>query len=155
MLSHKYLWWWIFLVVLAGCDSNAQAVQTAAPTTSAAPTTISAPVTTTAPTTTVAPVITVAPTTTAVSRPAAFQVNAQSADTQLRLNWTAVAGASGYYVYRDGSATALNATPLAEPQYVDIGLTNGRSYAYQIAAVDQAGLIVARSPALTASPKAP
>jgi fibronectin type 3 domain-containing protein len=155
MLSHKYLWWWLFLVVLAGCDSNAQAVQTAAPVTTAAPTTISAPVTTTAPTTTVAPVITAAPTTAALPSPAAFQVNAQPADTQVRLSWPPVAGASGYYVYRDGSTTALNATPLAEPQYVDIGLTNGRSYSYQIAAVDQAGLIVARSPALSASPKAP
>ena len=131
------------LLLAAGCDSNAQVVPTAAPVTTATLTTIAAPVTTSAPTATVAP------------RPAAFQVNAQPADTQVRLNWAAVAGASGYHVYRDGGATALNATPLAEPQYVDIGLTNGRSYAYQIAAVDQAGLIVARSAALSASPKTP
>ena len=131
------------LLLAAGCDSNAQAVQTAAPVTTAAPTTIAAPVTTTAPTSAAAP------------RPAAFQVNAQPADTQVRLNWAAVPGASGYYVYRDGGATALNATPISEAQYVDIGLTNGRSYAYQIAAVDQAGLSVARSPALSVSPKTP
>ena len=130
-------------LLLVDCDSSAQAVPTAMPGTIAASTTLPVPPTTTAPPAATAP------------RPAAFQVSAQPADTQVQLNWPAVAGASGYYVYRDGSATPLNATSLAERQYSDIGLTNGKSYTYQVAALDQAGLILAHSAALSATPKAP
>ena len=147
-LTYKY-WWWVLLIVLAGCDSNAQAVQTVAPAT------IAAPGTSVALTTIAAPVATAVSTPVALPGPAAFQVTARPADTQVQLTWPAVARARGYYVYRDGSATPLNATPIVEPQYSDIGLTNGRSHTYQVAAQDQAGIILARSATLSATPKAP
>jgi fibronectin type 3 domain-containing protein len=58
-----------------------------------------------------------------------------SSSTQVNLAWTASTGASGYKIYRDGTAvntvTAVTAT--------DAGLTPGTLYCYQVSAFDSTG----------------
>jgi hypothetical protein len=63
----------------------------------------------------------------------------------------------GYWIYRDGSNTPLN--PIRVPlstslQFRDIGLTNGRSYSYRVAAEDQAAQIGPKSQPVSVTPQA-
>ncbi len=59
-------------------------------------------------------------------------------DTVIKLTWQAVPSAVGYFVYRDGNEGPLNLKPVAETTFTDIGLTNGRTYTYTVAASDAA-----------------
>jgi hypothetical protein len=64
---------------------------------------------------------------------------AQPGDTLVTLSWRAVAGASKYLIYRDGAADPLDSVPGNTTSYTDIGLSNGRTYSYTIAAADGNG----------------
>jgi hypothetical protein len=74
-------------------------------------------------------------------------------DTEVMLTWQAMPEARGYFVYRDGSDVALNIVPLANTQYDDVGLTNGKSYTYSVAPADVDGLAGNHSAAITVAPK--
>jgi len=74
--------------------------------------------------------------------------------TQVNLSWTASTdnvGVTGYRVYRNtaqsGTTTALS--------YQDTGLTSATSYTYEVAAVDAAGNVSARSAAVVATTQSP
>ena len=71
----------------------------------------------------------------------------------VQLAWQPVEGATGYFVFRDGSERPLNLTPLQDASYLDIGLTNGRTYTYQIVAIDENGLNGPRSEPVEATPE--
>jgi hypothetical protein len=60
---------------------------------------------------------------------------ATAGNAQVSLSWTAVAGASGYRVYRGAVQVAQPATAA----FTDTGLVNGQSYSYQVSAVNAAG----------------
>lgn len=95
-----------------------------------------------------------APTPTTVQVPdAPADLKADASDTVIKLTWQAFPNAKGYYVYRDGNEKALNPAPLTETSYDDIGLTNGRTYTYTVAAVDASGKAGPRSAPVQASPK--
>jgi hypothetical protein len=68
---------------------------------------------------------------------------ATEGDGQVGLAWSAVAEASGYYLYRSpvtgGGYTRLNATPTTDTAYLDESVVNGRLYYYVVTAVDAAG----------------
>lgn len=80
-------------------------------------------------------------------------LKADAADTVIHLSWQPLAGSRGYFVFRDGATTPLNSTAVADPRFDDIGLTNGRTYTYTVAAVGQGGQIGPRSALLQAIPK--
>ena len=86
---------------------------------------------------------------------AVANLQAVSADTVIQLSWQAAPGAGGYFVFRDQSSTPLNPTPIAESQYEDIGLTNGRTYTYTVAAVAPDGQIGPPSAPVQAAPQSP
>jgi cellulose 1,4-beta-cellobiosidase len=62
---------------------------------------------------------------------------------QVVLNWNAVSGATSYNVYRGTSPGAEGSTPIAtgvtSTSYTNTRLTNGKTYYYQVAAVNSAG----------------
>lgn len=99
------------------------------------------------------------PVLTAVQSPAAttvagaLELVAETGDTVITLAWQAVPDAKGYYVYRDGNANPLNPTPTTDTRYEDTGLTNGRTYSYTVAVVDQSGMIGLHSAEIQATPK--
>ncbi len=80
-------------------------------------------------------------------------ISIESQDTVLKLTWQAVPNAIGYFVYRDGNEQPLNHKPVNEAAFTDIGLTNGRSYSYTIAAVDASNQPGPKSAPVTAAPK--
>jgi poly(3-hydroxybutyrate) depolymerase len=55
----------------------------------------------------------------------------------MQVGWSAVTGASGYNVYRNGSQ--VNASVVAATSYTDTGLAPGTSYSWTVAAVDGNG----------------
>ncbi|MGG1516399.1 fibronectin type III domain-containing protein [Paenibacillus oryzisoli] len=61
----------------------------------------------------------------------------------VRLEWTPVAGATGYHVYRaasvNGAYTKLTTTALTAPAYINNGLTAGTEYAYKVTAITASG----------------
>ncbi|WP_158289567.1 fibronectin type III domain-containing protein [Paenibacillus flagellatus] len=61
----------------------------------------------------------------------------------IRLDWTPVAGATGYHVYRAGSANGtyakLTSAALTAPTFTNDGLTAGTGYAYKVTAVTAGG----------------
>jgi fibronectin type 3 domain-containing protein len=63
--------------------------------------------------------------------------------TQVALTWSAASGATSYNVYRgtlfDGEATTPIAT-VTGTSYTDTGLTNGKTYYYNVAATNSTGL---------------
>jgi poly(hydroxyalkanoate) depolymerase family esterase len=65
----------------------------------------------------------------------------------IALSWTAVSGASGYDVYRNG--TQVNTSAVTGTGYTDTGLATGTGYSYTVAAVDSTGRIGAQSTAVT------
>jgi len=83
---------------------------------------------------------------------ARFTLQAAPGSTFITLTWPPIEGAAAYLIYRDGSERPLNVEPLLTPSYQDIGLTNGRTYRYQAAAVDAAGSIIAQSEPIEAVP---
>ncbi len=72
------------------------------------------------------------------------------------LDWDAVAGATGYNVYRSivtqGGYEKVNSAPISGTSYHDADLSNGRMYYYVITAVDAAGNESARSNEASALP---
>ncbi|MEJ8846415.1 fibronectin type III domain-containing protein [Variovorax rhizosphaerae] len=56
----------------------------------------------------------------------------------MTISWSAVAGASSYNVYRNGSKA--NASPVATTTFTDTGLAQGTSYSWTVAALDGSGL---------------
>ena len=82
----------------------------------------------------------------------AFQVSAQALDTVVKLSWSPVPNAAGYVIHRDGNQTPLNPAPLTETTFEDIGLTNGKAYAYTVSAVDASGNILLRSSEVKVTP---
>jgi len=64
-----------------------------------------------------------------------FGIVAIPGNTVITLEWSDI-NAAGYYVYRDGSETPLNAEPITVTTYQDIGLTNGKTYQYVVVAID-------------------
>lgn len=65
--------------------------------------------------------------------PAPTGLTATPGDAQAQLAWNAVTGASGYNLYRDGAR--VNAAAIGQTSYLDVGLTNGTAYSYQVTAV--------------------
>jgi len=55
----------------------------------------------------------------------------------MTIAWNAVAGASGYNVYRNGAK--VNATPVAGTSYVDTGLAAGTTYTWTVTDLDAGG----------------
>jgi parallel beta-helix repeat protein len=91
------------------------------------------------------------------SQPAA--PTATPGDTVMTLSWvpSAASDTVGYWVYRDNSSLPLNSQLIPNavlPQFVDLGLTNARSYSYRVAAQDAAGNIGPKSDAVSAKPVA-
>jgi fibronectin type 3 domain-containing protein len=77
-------------------------------------------------------------------------VTATAGNAQVVVSWTAVSGATGYSVYRDGT---LVGSPTATT-YTDTGLTNGTAYTYTVTANNTGGSSTA-SAGVTATPQVP
>jgi poly(hydroxyalkanoate) depolymerase family esterase len=84
----------------------------------------------------------------APAAPGGLAVTAVSASS-VSLSWSAVSGAAGYHVYRDGGR--VTTAPVTAPSYVDGGLVAGSTYSYSVSAVSPGGVEGARSAAVTAS----
>ncbi|MGW1551089.1 fibronectin type III domain-containing protein, partial [Streptomyces sp. NPDC002346] len=67
--------------------------------------------------------------------------------TSASLSWGAVAGASSYAVYRDGSKVAQPASTV----FTDTGLSAGTAYSYTVAAVNASGAVGGVSSQVTAT----
>ena len=63
----------------------------------------------------------------------------------MTVGWNAVAGASGYNVYRNG--TRVNASTVTGTSYVDSGLASGTTYSWTVTDLDSGGVESARSAA--------
>lgn len=77
----------------------------------------------------------------------------EAGDTEVTLTWPAMAGASGYFVYRDGNEAPLNAAPVTNTRFEDIGLTNGRVYTYTVAPAGKDGRADKHTVSVTVTPK--
>ncbi|MBV8656942.1 MAG: fibronectin type III domain-containing protein [Burkholderiales bacterium] len=66
-----------------------------------------------------------------------------STNSSISLSWSAVSGASGYNVQRNGSQ--VNSGTITSTAYTDSGLTSGTSYSYTVTAVNSSGGQSARS----------
>lgn len=139
--TRRIILWLCLLLWAAGCRANPTPPKPSMPTVTAAP---AASPLASVPPATAAP----APSTLAV-----VNLRAEPADTVIRLSWQPVPGARGYFVFRDNSSTPLNPTPLAEARFEDIGLTNGRTYTYTVAAVNPDGQVGTPSAPIQAVPK--
>ena len=62
-------------------------------------------------------------------------LRAEVGDTVVTLTWQPVQGATGYLVRRDNGRDPLNAKAITATQYLDIGLTDGRTYTYTVAPI--------------------
>ena len=71
----------------------------------------------------------------AILAPSGLALGATSASS-IALSWNAVAGASGYNVYRNGSK--LTATPVSATAYSATGLAAGATYSFQVSSVSGA-----------------
>lgn len=78
-----------------------------------------------------------------------------SADTSVSLAFDAVAGATGYSVYRapggGGTFTRITGAPITATAYTDTGLSPGTTYAYQVRAVSSSGTEGAASSPVSAT----
>src|SRR5208283_4615104 len=77
-------------------------------------------------------------------------------DTQVTLTWSAVSGATGYFLY--SGTTSNNVTTLVIPNYTgtsytNTGLADGTTYYYVVAATNSGGLSP-NSPEASATPSA-
>ena len=77
-------------------------------------------------------------------------VTATAGNAQVVVSWTAVSGATGYSVYRNGTLVGSPTTAT----YTDTGLTNGTAYTYTITANNTGGSSAA-STGVTATPQVP
>lgn len=85
--------------------------------------------------------------------PSSGELTAQPGDTVVDLKWQPSAGARGYFIFRDNSSIPLNPTPMTDTHWEDIGLTNGRTYTYTIAPLNQDGQTGPRSHPVQVTPK--
>ena len=77
-------------------------------------------------------------------------------DSQITLNWSAVANAAGYFLYRgtdSGNETTLLAGNYGGTSYTNTGLANGTTYYFVVAATNAVGL-GQNSPEASATPSA-
>jgi poly(hydroxyalkanoate) depolymerase family esterase len=65
------------------------------------------------------------------------------------LSWSAVTGAAGYHVYRNGSR--VTSAAVTGTSYTDSGLASGTSYSYTVSAVSSTGVEGAQSTAVSAT----
>ncbi|NIV32158.1 MAG: alpha-amylase, partial [Anaerolineae bacterium] len=83
-------------------------------------------------------------------------LDAAERDGAVDLDWNAVAGAAGYYVYRSpvtgGGYERLSDLPLTSPAFTDDTVVNGRTYYYVVTAVDELGNESGRSNEASALP---
>jgi len=83
---------------------------------------------------------------------------ATAGDTVITLNWTQSAESDviGYKVYRDNGLTPLdnNLIPKNQPTFMDIGLTNGKTYTYTISVIDNLNQEGTKSSPIQAVPQA-
>ena len=77
-------------------------------------------------------------------------LTATPGDDRVQLAWNAVAGASGYNLYRDG--VKANAAVIGQADYLDSGLTDGTAYSYQVTAI-VCGAETEKSAAVSATPR--
>jgi titin len=83
--------------------------------------------------------------------PAPASLTAMPGNAQINLSWPAVAGATGYRVYRSGTFLAATTTNT----YVATGLVNGTKYSYTVRSTNASGTSTTSSPSVTATPLAP
>ena len=85
-------------------------------------------------------------------------LTATAGDTVITLNWTASTESDviGYKVYRDNNLTALNYNIISktQPTFMDIGLTNGKTYTYTVSVVDNLGQEGTKSSSIQVVPQA-
>jgi regulation of enolase protein 1 (concanavalin A-like superfamily) len=79
-------------------------------------------------------------------------------DQSALLSWSAVAGATGYNIYRrlktDTQVTRVNASPVTETVFRDAGLANGTDYVYAVSSIGANAVESALSPISVATPAA-
>lgn len=66
-------------------------------------------------------------------------VSATGGCTAININWSAVAGATGYNVYGVSGVTATKLTAVTTTSYTNTGLAPSTSYSYQVTATNSAG----------------
>ena len=84
-------------------------------------------------------------------------VAAVAGESRVALSWAAVQDAdlAGYHVYRqsaDGGFAKITTAPVTTASFLDTGVVNGTSYAYEVTAVDGAGNESPRSATVSATP---
>jgi len=86
-------------------------------------------------------------------------VTATAGNAEVTLAWSAVTGAASYNVYRTtasgGEANAKPVTGITDTGFVDVGLTNGTKYFYEVAAVSSGGATSALSQEVSSTPQKP
>ncbi|SHH66070.1 PHB depolymerase family esterase [Massilia sp. CF038] len=82
--------------------------------------------------------------------PASLAVSSSTANA-ITLSWSAVSGASGYHVYRNGSK--ITGTPVSATGFTNTGLTASTSYSYQVSSVSSGGVESALSSPVTGTTK--
>ena len=93
------------------------------------------------------------------TQPSGLTANGVSSS-RIDLAWTAAtdaggSGLAGYQIFRNGSPTPINASPVSGTTYADLGLAPSTSYSYQVRAIDGAGNVSTLSNAASASTSAP
>ncbi len=73
----------------------------------------------------------------AIQPPAGLALGAKTAST-IALSWSAVTGATGYHVYRNGSK--VTATPVTLTSYTSTGLAASTAYSFQVSSVGSSGV---------------
>ncbi|MGY1620124.1 PKD domain-containing protein [Geodermatophilus sp. SYSU D00691] len=81
--------------------------------------------------------------------PTGLAVSGTPTASQVGLGWNASTGATGYRVYRNGSATPLNPAPVTGTAYTDTTVSGGTTYSYTVSAVDGTGAESPRSSPVT------
>ncbi len=72
-----------------------------------------------------------------------------TSNTTASLSWSAVNGAAGYHVYRDGAR--ITAAPITSTSYADSGLSAATTYEYAVSAADADGIAGSRSATVSAT----
>ncbi|MEQ1802501.1 MAG: FG-GAP-like repeat-containing protein [Gammaproteobacteria bacterium] len=93
------------------------------------------------------------------TQPGTLGANAVSSS-RIDLAWTAStdaggSGLAGYQVFRNGSATPVNASPITGTSFADTGLSPSTAYSYQVRAIDGADNVSTLSNAANATTLAP
>ncbi|MCD6094010.1 MAG: hypothetical protein J7J51_04395 [Candidatus Omnitrophica bacterium] len=75
-------------------------------------------------------------------------------DKQITLSWSAVTGATKYYVYRKSGVKYYFLATTTQTSYTDTGLTNGTTYYYKVSSANDADQESAATEAVSATPEA-